>query len=149
VGLDVLGLRAALEHFLERAQQRTPERKIVVRLRGELDDLGEHTSLTVYRLVQEGLTNVSRHSGAQQVEIEVERVIDENAHLVLIRVSDNGRGSKSETSTHGLGLVGMRERVEMLGGELRVITSPGMGFSILARIPLSESAPHPVSPALV
>lgn len=148
VGLDVLGLRAALEHFLERAQQRTPERRIAVRLRGELDDLNETTSLTVYRVVQEGLTNVSRHSGAQQVEIEVERAREEEADLVLVRVSDNGRGSRMETNTPGLGLIGMRERVEMLGGELRVVTSPGMGFSILARIPLREAAPHPISPAV-
>ena len=151
VGLDVLGLRAALEHFLERAQQRTPERRMAVRLRGDLDDLDENTSLTIYRVVQEGLTNVSRHSGAQQVEIEVERGsctrLDEDSDLVLVRVSDNGRGTDPETNTPGLGLVGMRERVEMLGGELRVITSPGMGFSVLARVPLREHAAHLLSPA--
>ncbi len=148
VGLDVLGLRAALEHFLDRAQQRTPERRLAIRLRGELDDLDENTSLTVYRVVQESLTNVSRHSGAQQVEIEVERGTDDDTDLVLVRVSDNGRGANPETNTPGLGLVGMRERVEMLGGELRVITSPGMGFSVLARIPLREHSSHLLSPAL-
>lgn len=140
VGLDVLGLRAALEHFLERTQQRTPERRIATRLRGELDDLDENTSLTVYRVIQESMTNVSRHSGAQHVEIEVERNTEQDTDMLVVRVSDNGRGTNPSSKTAGLGLVGMRERVEMLGGELQVIASPGTGFSVLARIPVHRHA---------
>lgn len=136
VGLDVLGLRAALEYLLERAQSRTPERKLVVQIEGDLDNLDEPTSLTVYRLVQEGLTNVSRHSGAQRVVIQLVHDVGEN--MLLLRFSDDGRGADSAAKPAGLGIMGMRERVEMLGGEVRIVTAPGAGFSIAARIPYRE-----------
>lgn len=133
VGLDVLGLRAALEYLLERAQTRTPERKLAVQIEGDLDSLDEPTSLTVYRLVQEGLTNASRHSGAQQVVIQLVHDVAEN--MLLVRFSDDGRGADPAVKPAGLGIMGMRERVEMLGGEVRIITALGAGFSIAARIP--------------
>lgn len=133
VGLDVLGLRAALEYLTERAQMRIPERKLSVQIEGDLDSLDESTSLTVYRLIQEGLTNVARHSGAQRVVIQLVHDVAEN--MLLVRFSDDGRGADPAAKPAGLGIVGMRERVEMLGGELRVVTAPGAGFSIAARIP--------------
>jgi signal transduction histidine kinase len=133
VGLDVLGLRAALEYLLERAQTRTPERKLAMQIEGDLDGLDEATSLTIYRLIQEGLTNVSRHSGAQRVVVQV--VHDTAENMLLLRFSDDGRGADPTAKPAGLGIMGMRERVEMLGGELRVVTAPGAGFSIAARIP--------------
>lgn len=133
VGLDVLGLRAALEYLIERAQMRIPERKLSVQIDGDLDSLDESTSLTVYRLIQEGLTNVARHSGAQRAVIQLVHDVAED--MLLIRFSDDGRGADPAAKSAGLGILGMRERVEMLGGEVRVVTAPGSGFSITARIP--------------
>jgi signal transduction histidine kinase len=133
VGLDVLGLRAALEYLIERAQMRIPERKLAMQIEGDLDSLDESTSLTVYRLIQEGLTNVARHSGAQRVVIQV--VQDTSENMLLLRFSDDGRGADPAAKPAGLGILGMRERVEILGGELRVVTAPGAGFSIAARVP--------------
>jgi two-component system sensor histidine kinase UhpB len=141
VGLDVLGLRAALEHFIEHAQQRAPDRRLSVSLDGNLDDLHEETSLTIYRLIQEGLTNVARHADARRVELKVvRRPTDPNGRDdIHVSVVDDGRGADPAAKTLGLGLLGMRERVEMLAGELRVTTAPANGFGIFARIPANPS----------
>jgi two-component system, NarL family, sensor histidine kinase UhpB len=142
VGLDVLGLRAALEHFINQVQQRVPDRRLCVHLEGDLDNLHEETSLTIYRLIQEALTNVSRHADARRVELKVIRKSTEASGSDDIHVSvvDDGRGSDPEVKTLGLGLLGMRERVEMLAGELQVTTAPARGFGIFARVPATPSS---------
>ncbi len=137
IGLDVLGLRAALEHYLELIRDTTPQRKLAVHLEGDLDALDDATSLTIYRLIQEGLTNITRHAGARSVAVRVAR---STAH-VAVSVIDDGRGADPEAKTLGLGVLGMRERVEALGGELEIRTSPGAGFAIYARLPAPGFAP--------
>jgi two-component system sensor histidine kinase UhpB len=138
VGLDVLGLRAALEHYLDVVRERTPQRRLSVALEGELDDLDDDTSLTIYRLIQEGITNVSRHAGAQSVELQVVRKHCElkASDEVRITLSDDGRGADLRANTAGLGLLGMRERIEMLRGDFEVSTAPSKGFMIQARLPV-------------
>jgi two-component system sensor histidine kinase UhpB len=134
VGLDDLGLRAALEHFLSNAQQRVPQVRIVAKLEGDLDSLGEAANVTIYRLAQEGMTNVAKHSGASRVEL---RLVRNHAH-VEFGMLDDGHGADAGSPTSGLGLIGMRERVEMLGGHMRIETAPAKGFGVYARIPVSE-----------
>lgn len=134
VGLDDLGLRAALEHFLSNAQQRLPQVRILAKLEGDLDSLGEAANVTIYRLAQEGMTNVAKHSGASRVEL---RLVRTDGHVEFAML-DDGRGADANSSTTGLGLIGMRERVEMLGGQMRIETAPGRGFAVHARIPASE-----------
>lgn len=138
-GLDVLGLRAALEHFFDLVRQSTPQRRLIVRLEGDLDHLDDDVSLAIYRLVQEGLTNVSKHAGARSVHIHIARAHASNRDgsddEVTVALSDDGRGADPHAKTLGLGLLGMRERVEMLDGTLEIRTAPGKGFSIHARIP--------------
>jgi two-component system, NarL family, sensor histidine kinase UhpB len=142
VGLDDLGLRAALEHFLSNAQQRLPQLRIVAALDGDLDSLGEAANVTIYRLAQEGLTNVAKHSGASRVEL---RLMRRDSHVEFAML-DNGRGAEANSSTAGLGLIGMRERIEMLGGQMRIRTAPASGFEVHARIPVSS--PEPASQVL-
>jgi two-component system, NarL family, sensor histidine kinase UhpB len=134
VGLDDLGLRAALEHFLSNAQQRLPQVRIVAKLEGDLDSLGEAANVTIYRLAQEGMTNVAKHSGAARVEL---RLVRTDGHVEFAML-DDGRGADANSSTAGLGLIGMRERVEMLGGQMRIETAPARGFEVHARIPVNE-----------
>lgn len=142
VGLDVLGLRAALEHLLEDAQRRAPGHQISISLEGELDELDEDTSLTIYRLAQEGLTNIARHAAARNISVSVirkgPRIQDRD--IVEIALMDDGRGADLTKQTLGLGLRGMRERVEMLQGELQVTSAPGCGFRIVARLPSARTA---------
>ena len=142
IGLDVLGLRAALEHYFALVRETTPQRTLSVRLEGELDDLDDAVSLTIYRLIQEGLTNVSRHAGARSVSVSVMRVHERSSSdRVAIGVVDDGRGADPTAKTLGLGVLGMRERVEALGGELEIRTAPGAGFSILANLPVRSQQP--------
>jgi two-component system, NarL family, sensor histidine kinase UhpB len=136
VGLDELGVTAALEHYVDNSQQRLPQLKIVLSIEGELDDLDEQRSLTVYRLVQEALTNVGRHADAKRVDIELTRqALGPRANELIVRIRDDGRGADLNAHTTGLGLVGMRERVEVLGGQLRLKSTPAQGFEIVADIP--------------
>lgn len=140
VALDDLGLPAALEHYLDHCQQRMPSVQMSVAMDGDLDTLGEPLNLAVYRLMQEGLTNVSRHAQAEHVAIRVSRTspATEGADAVTFSICDDGRGADPNETNAGLGLVGMRERVEMLGGQWRIATTRGQGFNLFARIPIDD-----------
>lgn len=102
---------------------------------------GEALGLTVLRLLQESLTNVARHSGASQVDVRLEF----RSGAVTLEVCDNGRGLSPEPGPGRYGLIGMRERVAELHGELQFETPPGGGLRVSARLPhpvCSEESPH-------
>lgn len=140
VGLDELGLKAALEHYLGHWQQRLPQIRFAVALDGDLDSLGEPLSLAIYRLTQEGLTNAAKHAHAARVEIRVscKDPAPGETSEVIFRMADDGRGADLTARRSGLGLIGMRERVEMLGGDLKLRSEVCGGFEILARIPVGN-----------
>jgi signal transduction histidine kinase len=99
--------------------------------------LSPAVELSAYRIVQEALTNVLKHAGPAQVEVAV-RYQDDG---LVLRVTDDGRGAASSLATErlpssGHGLVGMRERVSLFGGELSVGPRAGGGFEVRARIPV-------------
>ena len=96
-------------------------------------------SETVYRLIQESLTNAYRHGRADYVDVAMSWETDDE--LVLLRVSDNGRGALSLSP--GNGLTGMRERVAELGGSVVWQSSPGRGFDIGVDIPWAGGASEP------
>ena len=138
VGLDELGLRAALEHSLDSWRRRLPDMHFDVLLEGNLDGVSEPLALTLYRLLQEGLTNVSRHARAARVEVRLLRSMSSSGDEVMLSLVDDGCGAEPGKRGAGLGLIGMRERVEMLGGQFHVATGPAQGFSISARIPTTQ-----------
>jgi len=86
---------------------------------------------TVYRVLQEALTNVARHAGARSVRVRLVR----GAASVELRVQDDGAGFKPGNSAR-LGLRGMRERAALLGGSVTVASRPGAGTTITAHIPV-------------
>jgi signal transduction histidine kinase len=96
---------------------------------GDRGRLAPDTESTIYRLVQEALTNAAKHAGAERVRIEVARVNG----TVEVLVEDDGCGFDPGAPTTGLGLVGMRERVELTGGRLEIRSQPGTRVS--ARLP--------------
>jgi signal transduction histidine kinase len=99
----------------------------------ELDFLSPAQALTLYRAVQEGLTNVQKHAHASRVDITLERADDR----VRVRIADNGVGGQaSDNSASGFGLIGLRERVELLGGSLTVRPRDGAGFELCLELPL-------------
>jgi two-component system, NarL family, sensor histidine kinase UhpB len=139
VGLDELGLVAAIEHCVVYWRQRLPGTKLILSLRGNLEDLSEAVNLTLYRLIQEGLTNISKHAQARQAEITVERIESPERHLSELRlaVADDGCGMEPSSPTTRFGLSGMRERVEMAGGSFVLESAPGRGLSFVARLPVN------------
>jgi signal transduction histidine kinase len=90
-------------------------------------------ALSVYRIVQEALTNVLKHASATRAWVRV----DERQGEIAVEVGDDGRGSESRSlAGSGRGLVGMRERAAMFGGTVSATLEPGRGFVVAARLPL-------------
>jgi signal transduction histidine kinase len=141
VGLDELGLGAALEHCIDTWRPRLPDVRLNLELSGEFGDLTEAVTLTVYRVVQEGLNNVAKHAAAGQVSMRLERTPPGTGSpdFVTVTIADDGVGVDTKVPTQGLGLIGMRERVAALAGHLEVSSAPGSGFQLKAQIPVEGS----------
>jgi signal transduction histidine kinase len=136
VGLDELGLAAALEHCVSTWRARLPGIDVQLTTSGEYGDVPEACALTAYRLVQEALTNIAKHAGAGSVRVLLERTrAPESRDALHVEVTDDGKGFDMKSPAGGLGLIGMRERVEGLGGRLEVSGSPGKGTRLGAWIP--------------
>jgi signal transduction histidine kinase len=130
-----LAPQPSLEH-LDRLVEQAREAGLPVELRveGEPIDLPTGLDLTAYRLVQEGLTNAIKHANATRAEVLVRYGDGE----VELQVSDDGSGSSDgDVGGGGHGLVGMRERVDVYGGELESGPRPDGGYALRARLPLS------------
>ena len=95
----------------------------------------------MYRLVQEALTNVVKHAGASRVTVAL---IEDDA-TVELSVTDDGAGFQTDAASVGFGLIGMRERVALLGGELDFESQPGAGTTVAARIPVQRRPAEPSS----
>ena len=132
--LDDLGVIAAVEWQAQDFQDRTGISCNFATTIQELD-IDAERSTAIFRIAQETLTNVARHSGASSVEITLKR---QNG-LLILEVSDNGRGiSAGEASgARSLGLLGMRERAVGLGGHVQVEAMPDRGTRVTANIPLA------------
>ena len=128
--LERLGLAGALKAL---AEENAARGHIEVETAIELgaDPNGDEERL-VYRLVQEALNNVVKHASASRVELNVRQIESE----IQIALRDDGEGFDPATSSGGRGLTGMRERIELLGGEIEVESGPGEGTRISARVPL-------------
>jgi signal transduction histidine kinase len=90
---------------------------------------------TLYRLVQEALTNAVKHGGARRAVVEIE----EDPNAVRVTVRDDGRGFDTAAKTSGFGLLGMRERAALLGGAIEIESSPKRGTTIKATLPALRS----------
>jgi len=132
--LDELGLSAALYDLVGTWRSRHENSVCTLSINGVAGDLGEIISLALYRLIQECLTNISRHAGATTVEINIYLAPKAGRPGLKVSVRDNGRGF-DPSKADGLGLPGMRERVEGLGGELKLKARPNHGAEIIAWIP--------------
>jgi two-component system sensor histidine kinase UhpB len=141
VGFDELGIAAALEHCVSEWRVRLPEVSIDLSIDDNaLEELDEIRALALFRLVQESLTNVARHSQATRVEIRIGRTRhSETQEFIDVSIADNGRGADMHAPRTGLGLVGMRERVAAFGGSLELASPGGEGFRILASLPVATS----------
>ncbi|MDP2903254.1 MAG: LapD/MoxY N-terminal periplasmic domain-containing protein [Methylovulum sp.] len=131
--LTELGLKATLEDLLNHWASRNPELVLALHCPDGVDSLEQKITIQVFRVVQECVTNIVRHAQATQAMINLEVV---SGKLLQLQVSDNGRGCGRDDLKAGFGLLGMRERINSLGGTLAIQTGPGQGLSINASIPL-------------
>ena len=130
VGLAELGLREAIGALLRLWSESHPGVVIDMTISESLGDTGETAQLTIYRIIQEALTNVFRHAGASHVEINVTPA---PARQVAVSIRDNGGGLPIDHK-QGLGMIGMRERVLALGGTMTV-ASTHQGVTVEALVP--------------
>jgi signal transduction histidine kinase len=132
--LDSLGLRAALD-ALARQFSSNQDMPVEFNADGSLDEVDRSAGISLYRIVQESLTNVARHAHATRVDINVTH----NQDVLVLTISDDGRGANLVPVTPGgsLGLTGMRERARFLGGTLTVGPGrSGRGTVVEALIPI-------------
>jgi len=131
--LDDVGLPAAIEWQAKDFRMRTGIRCHVALPTGSVE-LDQDRSTATFRIFQELLTNVARHAGATRVDVQVR--LDEN--LLTLEVQDNGKGIPTSTlgSSKSLGLLGMHERAQMVGGTLEIMGDQGRGTHAKVSIPL-------------
>jgi PAS domain S-box-containing protein len=135
--LDELGVGAAIKWIGKDFQDRTGIGcKVAVRGVDKISD--GQLSTALFRVTQEALTNVMRHAAAAQVDVSLER----NGEALILEVRDNGIGIKEERilDATSLGLIGIRERVLLLGGEAVISGKPGEGTLVRATFPISKRA---------
>lgn len=130
--LSNLGLVPALEILTQEFAQRSGLQLHLELVESATNNAGQ---LAMYRLVQEALTNVLRHARAQQVRVQ----LSETEGWLQLQIDDDGKGFDPEAVGAGHhGLLGMRYRIESLGGTLQLLSSPGRGTMVLARLPKAE-----------
>jgi len=134
--LDALGLAAAIEWQATDFQNRTGI-KCQLHQMDEDIPLSREGATAIFRVFQEALTNVARHSGANEVKIRFERT---NGQLVL-KIEDNGKGISVNRlrGVHSLGILGMQERVRLLNGEIKISEGNGSGTLVIVKVPLDEN----------
>jgi signal transduction histidine kinase len=135
--LDDFGLQAAMEWQLEEFQKRTGIDSTII-FGSRLDGLTKELSTTIFRIFQESLTNIARHSAATSTSSRL-RVSDGRLHF---QIRDNGRGlTKNEkTARNSLGLIGIKERVRYIGGTVRIRGSQGQGTVVSVSVPLKKKS---------
>jgi signal transduction histidine kinase len=136
--LDDLGLVAALRSFVKTYSRQTRVQVDITVFAG-IAHLGNNECTVLYRVAQEALGNVSRHARANRVDLSIRK----HGDSVSMLIKDNGRSFDVQKvlqgrKRKGLGLLGMRERVEMVGGTFTVVSVPGTGTTIRADIPFTE-----------
>jgi signal transduction histidine kinase len=128
--LKDIGLEEAIKALVHQ-HERATKMKVVVDIVNILEMIPESKLLAIYRIVQEALTNVARHSKASEVKVGL---FYQDGFIILL-VNDNGSGFDINSTVKSTGLIGMRERAVSLGGELTIESSCGHGTKIVGKIP--------------
>lgn len=141
--LDIVGLVGTIQKYLEEWQRTHPATRVTLRETGKLPNLGNDQNITLFRVIQECLTNVAKHADATSVRVflgmhfPAKKTKNQPAMLRLV-VRDNGRGLDTSEQTGGFGLLSMRERVETIHGRFLAEGCLGKGTRILVEFPLGR-----------
>jgi two-component system, chemotaxis family, CheB/CheR fusion protein len=141
--LDDLGLIPAL-HTYSKSLAARHKLKIQITAFGGVETLGSAERTMLFRIAQEALTNVVRHSGAREVKVTISRI----PHAIRMEIGDNGRAfvvkrTLLAKNNKRLGLIGMKERAEMVGGSLTIESAPGRGTTVRVEVPFGPPKTQP------
>ena len=144
--LDDLGLIPALHSFMKSFTEETGIRVSLTAFAG-VEELSNAKRTVLYRVAQEALTNVARHAHASRVAVHIKKL----PNAVRMQIKDDGQAFDVERLLHArknkrMGLLGMRERVEMVGGKFTVESAPGHGTTVAAQIPFRNGATEHTAP---
>jgi len=133
--LDDLGLVLTLQGTISTWQKRQPDISFDLDLKGPLDHLNETMNMTIFRIIQESITNAVRHANASKIIISVHNM--SNKGQLIMDISDDGKGMiiKDFYSDVDFGILGMRERIQSMEGNFKLISGPGKGVNIQISIP--------------
>lgn len=136
--LDELGLADSLRELTNKWCLHNPEIIFELVIENELVGLSENINITVYRIIQEALTNICSHAMAKHVSVCLRREpgVAPDAEELSLRITDDGKGFDPSQALNGFGLLGIRERVIAVGGEFSSFSAPGHGVRIDVRLPL-------------
>ena len=131
--LDTLGLDVALENYVDKFAARTGIRAKLTTPDVTID-VGQKIAIGIFRIVQEALNNVSRHAAASEVSVQLFK----SGNEIVLAVEDNGHGlpEAHKLRGKGFGILGMRERVQILSGQFTMTSEPGKGVRIEAHLPI-------------
>jgi two-component system sensor histidine kinase UhpB len=147
--LQELGLAEALEALVAHWRRAEPKMALTLEVDSRVETLSERAGLMAYRFVQEAMTNAFRHAGATRIEaslkfeaaVETPGLRDPALAGLVIRVADDGRGLQGEAEP-GMGLVGMRDRVRLMGGSVSIESPRAGGVVLEARFATARPAPE-------
>jgi signal transduction histidine kinase len=131
--LDELGLHAAVTALADRSRRLGLEVDVDVATPGDGPLADGDTEIAIYRIVQEALSNARKHGGAERAVATVAR----EGEAIVVTVRDDGAGFDPAAATGGFGLVGMRERTELLDGTLQIDSAPGQGTTVTVTLPVA------------
>lgn len=130
--LELLGLEGALDEMLRHYQ--SEQCRFTLHVDGDFSDLTQNMSISIYRIVQEALSNIIKHAQASDVAINLQ--LAQSVHELRLELKDNGIGFDATVPVTGMGLMGMRERVLALDGTIQIDSTNQHGTSIVIRIPM-------------
>ncbi|AFJ01484.1 signal transduction histidine kinase, glucose-6-phosphate specific [Methylophaga frappieri] len=135
VEVDEIGLRASLQKLIKSWQQRSVDQiEIKLLLSANLEELPDPLPINIYRIIQEALTNIAKHANATQVDIVIDQTLDQQLSMVI---KDNGQNVQADIQP-GMGLLGINERVDALGGTSKVFCDTDGGFIMHITLPLHQ-----------
>ncbi|MCB1916938.1 MAG: sensor histidine kinase [Rhodocyclaceae bacterium] len=142
-GLDEFGLRAGLVHLIDGWRRRLSDCRLELNINGEIDDLPDDLSVSLYRIVQESLTNALRHGAPENVVVRLTR----ECNRCAVSIEDDGSGGEASPSRSRLGVLGMKERVAALGGSFAMTRRSPRGVRVQAEFPAEAMVTHENSDA--
>ncbi len=133
--LTELGLKATLEDMVNQWEDRHTPMSFNLNCDDAVDMLNRTIVIQIFRVIQESLTNIVRHANASHVTINIE--IKSNPDVLVLSITDDGKGCDLDKIPSGFGLLGMEERIKLLGGSFKIQSQVNQGTQINAQLPLS------------